>query len=398
MRVGLFGGSFDPFHNGHLSMIEGALKAVDKVVVIPSARNPFKRGKILNAAPYRYYMTVDAVSKFGDKVVVSDVEFFIPGISYTLNTIKAFLKGNRINDLVDSDNVELFWICGSDILPTFDKWYEPDEILSLVNLLVARRPGQDDDFEVQVKRVEDLYNTKISVFDIDGVDVSSSCFRKEKNMEQLPEEVRTFIKTNALYSADWLENVSDKAMEDFLEYAIELYPILKRERLLHTINTAILAVKYAVMYGGDPDKALIAGILHDCAKELPDDQQRKMAIKDSGESYDIKKLWHGPAGALMAKKQFGIKDVEILDAIRFHTTARKGMTITDKVVYLSDKIEPARTYDDLTEVRKAADSDLELGLILCVSAFVEKSKRKGMELHPNTKGFIKELRLQDRFK
>lgn len=391
MKVGLFGGSFDPFHNGHLSMIEGALKAVDKVVVIPSARNPFKRGKILNAAPYRYYMTVDAVERFGDKVVVSDIEFFIPGISYTLNTIKALLKDNKINDLVDSDNVELFWICGSDILPTFDKWYEPEEILGLVSLLVARRPGQDEDFESNVKRIEDQYDTKITVFDIDGVDVSSSCFRKEKNMDQLPEEVKTFIKTNALYSADWLKNVSDKAMEDYLEYAIEMYPILKRDRLLHTINTAVFAVKYAVMYGGDPDKALIAGILHDCAKELPDDQQKKMAIKDSGESYDIKKLWHGPAGALMAKKQFGIKDEEILDAIRYHTTARAKMTITDKVVYLSDKIEPARTYDDLTEVRAAADKDLELGLILCVSAFVDKSKRKGMKLHPNTLGFLETL-------
>ncbi|MBO7426043.1 MAG: bis(5'-nucleosyl)-tetraphosphatase (symmetrical) YqeK [Clostridiales bacterium] len=391
MKVGLFGGSFDPFHNGHLSMIEGALKAVDKIVVIPSARNPFKHGKILNAAPYRYYMTVDAVERFGDKVIVSDVEFFIPGISYTLNTIKALLKNNKINDLVDSDNVELFWICGSDILPTFDKWYEPDEILDRVDLLVARRPGQDEDFEANVKRIEDLYDTRITVFDIDGIDVSSSGFRKEKNEDQIPQEVKTFIKTNALYSADWLENVSDKAMEGFLEYAIELYPLLKRERLLHTINTAILAVKYAVMYGGDPDKALIAGILHDCAKELPDEQQRKMAIKDSGESYDIKKLWHGPAGALMAKKQFGIKDEEILDAIRYHTTAREKMTITDKVVYLSDKIEPARTYDDLTEVRAAADKDLELGLILCVSAFVEKSKRKGMKLHHNTKGFLSTL-------
>ena len=391
MRVGLFGGSFDPFHNGHLSMIEGALKTVDKVVVIPSARNPFKRGKILNAAPYRYYMTVDAVERFGDKVVVSDIEFFIPGISYTLNTIKALLKDNKINDLVDSDNVELFWICGSDILPTFDKWYEPDEILGLVDLLVARRPGQDEDFESNVKLIEEHYDTKITVFDIDGVDVSSSCFRKEKNTDQLPEEVKTFIRTNALYSADWLENVSDKAMEEFLEYAIELYPILKRDRLLHTINTAVLAVKYAVMYGGDPDKALIAGVLHDCAKELPDDQQRKMAIKDSGESYDIKKLWHGPAGALMAKKQFGIKDEEILDAIRYHTTARAEMTMTDKVVYLSDKIEPARTYDDLTEVRAAADKDLELGLILCVSAFVEKSKRKGMKLHLNTREYLSTL-------
>ncbi len=393
MRVGLFGGSFDPFHNGHLSMIEGALKAVDKVVVIPSARNPFKRGKILNAAPYRYYMTVDAVKKFGDKVIVSDIEFFIPGISYTLNTIKALLKDNRINDLVDSDNVELFWICGSDILPSFDKWYEPDEILSIVNLLVARRPGQDDDFEVQVKRIEDLYDTRITVFNIDGVDVSSSSFRKEKNTDQIPSEVREFIKTNALYSADWLENVSDEAMETFLEYAIELYPILKRERLLHTINTAVLAVKYAVKYGADPDKSLIAGILHDCAKELPDDVQREMAIADSGTDYDIRKLWHGPAGAVMAKRDFGIEDEEILDAIRYHTTARENMTMVDKVVYLSDKIEPARTYDDLTEVRKVADEDLELGLILCVKAFISKSKKRGLDIHPNTKKFVKKLGL-----
>lgn len=393
MRVGLFGGSFDPFHNGHLSMIEGALKAVDKVVIIPSARNPFKRGKILNAAPYRYYMTVDAVSRFGDKVIVSDIEFSIPGISYTVNTVKALLKDDKINDLVDSDNVELFWICGSDILPAFDKWYKPDELLSLATLLVARRPGQDDGFDDEVLRIERLYKTRIELFDIDGVEVSSSEIRLDKDLTMLPEEVRVFVKTNALYTAEWLSEVSDSAMESFLDYSIELYYLLRRERLLHTLNVAIWSVKYAVMYGADPDKALIAGVLHDCAKELPDDMQREMAIRDSGESYDVKKLWHGPAGAVFAAERFGIDDEQILNAIRFHTTGRENMTLLDKVVYMADKIEPARTYDDLREVRKAADEDLELGIVLCVSAFVEKSKRKGLELHPNTKAFINELHL-----
>ena len=393
MRVGLFGGSFDPIHNGHLSMIEGALKKVDKIVVIPSCRNAFKRGRISNPAPYRYYMTVDALSDLGDKVIVSDIEFFIPGISYTVNTVKELISSKKINKLVGSKDVELFWICGSDILPTFDKWYKPDELIKMCSLLVARRPGQDDGFDDQVKRVESLYDTKIEEFEINGIEVSSSDVRVNHDLKDIPSKAQEFIKTNALYDAEWLNSVSDEALEKFYEFSVELYPILKRDRLLHTINVAIASVKYAVKYGADPDKALIAGVLHDCAKELPAEEQRKLAIEDSGKSYDVKKLWHGPAGAVFAKKHFGIEDDEILDAIRYHTTARKDMTLVDKVVYLADKIEPARTYDDLTEVRRVSDEDLQLGLILCVKAFIEKSKVKGLELHPNTKAFVRELGL-----
>ena len=73
MKVGLFGGSFDPIHKGHISIIEGALKKMDYVVVIPTARNSFKRGRILNPAPYRYYMTCDALEKLGKRVIVSDI-------------------------------------------------------------------------------------------------------------------------------------------------------------------------------------------------------------------------------------------------------------------------------------------------------------------------------------
>lgn len=396
MRVGLFGGSFDPIHNGHISMIEGALKKVDKVVVIPACRNSFKRGRILNPAPYRYYMTVDALERFNGKAIACDIEFFISGISYTVNTLKRLLEKDYLKNLLKTDeDIELFWICGSDILPDFGKWYDPEGILKLCRLLVAARPGMDEGFKDDIRKLEEQFDTSIDTFEIDGVEVSSSAIRVDKCLIDVPEEVRVFVKENNLYpEPNYLEHCSDEAMESFYEFSIALYPKLSRYRLLHTINVAIEAVKYAVIYDGDADKALIAGVLHDCVKEMPDDIQRKFALEDSGESYDINKLWHGPGGALYAKEFLGIKDEEILDAIRFHTTGRKGMTITEKVVYLADKIEPARTYDDLTEVRAAAMEDLDKGLYLCLKAFVEKSEKKGRELHANTLDFANDLGLK----
>ncbi len=396
MKVGLFGGSFDPIHNGHMSMIEGALKKVDKVVVIPAVRNSFKRGRILNPAPYRYYMTSDALGIFGEKVVISDIEFFIPGISYTVNTIKKLLEDDNLKKLLRTDeDIELFWICGSDILPTFDKWYDPEGILKLCKLLVAARPGMDKDFEKSVRMIEERFDTHIETFDINGIMISSSEIRVDKCLIEVPNEVRDFVKTNNLYpEPNYLLHCSDEAIEKFYEYCIALYPKLSRYRLIHTINVAIEAVKFAVMYGADPDKTLIAGVLHDCVKEMPDEVQREFALADSGESYDVDKLWHGPGGAYYANKYLGIDDEEILNAIRFHTTGHKDMTILEKVVYLADKIEPARDYDDLTEVRAAASKDLDKGVYLSLKAFVDKSSKKNRKLHKNTLDFANDLGLK----
>lgn len=392
MKVGLFGGSFDPIHNGHIKMIEGALKKVDKIIVIPAARNAFKQGRILNPAPYRYYMTCDALERFGDRVIVSDIEFSLPGISYTVNTVRALLSG-KLRELCGCDP-KLYWICGSDILPTFDQWRDPEELLKMVTLLVAKRPGQDETFKADIERLEKQYDTKIQTFRIDGIKASSSDIRRSVVFDDIPKEAAEFIKTNGLFpSVNYLEHVSDKAMQDFYEYSIAIYPTLSRYRLIHTINVAIEAVKYAVIYNGDPDKALIAGVLHDCAKEYPDDQQRTLCLAFADPSFDIEQLWHAPAGALIAMQQFGIKDEEIISAIKFHTTGHPGMTVTEKAVYLADKIEPARTYADLKEVRKVAMEDLDEAVRMSIGVFIEKSKRKGRLIHPLSLAFAKDLGL-----
>lgn len=396
MRIGLFGGSFDPFHNGHKSIIEGALRSgnLDRIVVIPVARNSFKRGKILSAAPYRYYQTLHAIEGFEDKVSISDIEFHMPGISYTANTIRELLQNGYDDD-------ELFWICGSDILDSFDKWREPEELLKMVTLMVAHRPGDDSaenakEFASKVKLFEEKFATKVVTFDIDGIEVASSAIRADKDFDDVPKAVREFIATHDLYSKDPspLEKVSDEAINLFYELSIVLMDYLGEKRLLHTINVALYACKIAANNGISCDKALIAGILHDCAKELPDNIQKAYAMLADGEDSKLlshDKLWHAPAGSHMAKELFEIDDEEILDAIKYHTTGRGNMTSLEKVIYLADKIEPARKFDNLEPIRKASMTDINLAMKLCLDEVSKKFEKTHKRMHDYTYDCYRDL-------
>jgi nicotinate-nucleotide adenylyltransferase len=95
----------------------------------------------------------------------------------------------------------------------------------------------------------------------------------------------------------------------------------------------------------------------------------------------------------MAREKFGIEDEEILDAITYHTTGRGNMTMLDRIVYLSDKLEPSRTYTDLTEMRKVAEYDLDEACRMCLGAVVNKFKSQGRDQHPLTNEFAKQLGL-----
>ena len=410
MKIGLLGGSFDPFHKGHESLIDGALRSgiVDAVIVIPSGRNPFKSGRNVTAAPYRYYMTKGAVEEDfkGRNVFVSDIELTYSGTSFTLTTIReisktsyirAFLKANGIKDSKASENHTFFWITGSDVLPTFEKWHKADEILKIAGLLVASRPGDGVDVHEQIIRFENVFGfvPDIDVFEIDGIEAASSDMRKDKNFEDTPAFVSEFIKTHDLYpEQNPLDLASDEAVEEFCEDAITLYRYLGQKRLLHTLNVGILSLKYAGIYDKSLcDRALIAGELHDCAKELDEALQTEMSMERTGDLFLDKKLLHSPAGAVMAQREFGISDPEILDAITYHTTGRGNMTLLDKIVYLADKLEPSRTYADLTKERELAETDIDEALKLCVKSVKKKFESRGQQIHPITIDFMNELGL-----
>ncbi|WP_145045757.1 bis(5'-nucleosyl)-tetraphosphatase (symmetrical) YqeK [Paenibacillus xylanexedens] len=138
------------------------------------------------------------------------------------------------------------------------------------------------------------------------------------------------------------------------------------KRWKHTLGVMQSAVYLAEKYGADPVKADLAAILHDVAKYWPVSEMEAV-IRDNGLNEDLlqhdKQLWHSEVGAFVAQRDYGIDDLEIINAIRWHTSGRVGMSLLDKVVCLADYIEPGRDFPGVDRIREQAEHSLEEGLI-----------------------------------
>ena len=144
----------------------------------------------------------------------------------------------------------------------------------------------------------------------------------------------------------------------------ELEKELKPDRFDHTLGVAYTSASLAMVHGVNVEKALIAGFLHDCAKCLSHEEQLKICEKNNIELSDVERrnhsLLHAKAGIYIASTKYEIRDREILDAIRYHTTGRENMSLLEKIVYIADFIEPNRKpLDDMNIIRQEAFSDID---------------------------------------
>ncbi|MDQ0173414.1 bis(5'-nucleosyl)-tetraphosphatase (symmetrical) YqeK [Paenibacillus tundrae] len=141
---------------------------------------------------------------------------------------------------------------------------------------------------------------------------------------------------------------------------------MPEKRWKHTLGVMQSAVYLAEKYGADPVKADLAAVLHDVAKYWPVSEMEAV-IRDNGLNEDLlqhdKQLWHSEVGAFVAQRDYGIDDLEIINAIRWHTSGRVGMSLLDKVVCLADYIEPGRDFPGVDRIREQAEHSLEEGLI-----------------------------------
>ena len=147
----------------------------------------------------------------------------------------------------------------------------------------------------------------------------------------------------------------------------ELEKQLKPDRFDHTLGVAYTASSMAMLYGADVQKALIAGMLHDCAKCMSHEEQVKICEKNKIDISEVERrnhsLLHAKVGMYLARTKYDIYDTEILNAIRWHTTGRENMSLLEKIVYIADFIEPNRkALDDMDIIRKEAFTDLNLCL------------------------------------
>ena len=147
------------------------------------------------------------------------------------------------------------------------------------------------------------------------------------------------------------------------EYIERLRPMLSEKRFIHSLNVARESVKLAKKFGANEEKAEVAGLLHDILKDTPADKQLKI-ISDFGimmtdVELTAKRFWHAVAGAVYIRTALHIEDDEIFDAVRYHTTGRKDMTLLDKVIFIADFISEDRDYPGVEEMRTFAYESLD---------------------------------------
>lgn len=160
------------------------------------------------------------------------------------------------------------------------------------------------------------------------------------------------------------------------------------KRYAHSLGVMDTAMKLANKYNYDTDKAALAGLIHDCGK-LEDDKEiiemaEKTGVIQDSIMFNNPSLLHGPLGAILAKEIYGINDEDILEAISCHTTGRINMSILDKIIYISDYIEPSRSFPGVEKMRNIAYVDLDKALLMAMENSIMHIINKGLLLHNNT--------------
>lgn len=169
----------------------------------------------------------------------------------------------------------------------------------------------------------------------------------------------------------------------------KLQQILSERRYRHSLGVADEAKKLALHYGADTEKAYLAGLVHDCAKEIPPARMQELMIHRYGVPVDAQmahmpRLLHGPLGACVAQSEFEIYDPEILDAIRFHTTGKAGMQLLTKIIYIADYIEPNRDFEGVEALRQLAYQDIDSAILKGVDFTICDLVERGLILHIDT--------------
>ncbi|MBS7262150.1 MAG: bis(5'-nucleosyl)-tetraphosphatase (symmetrical) YqeK [Eubacteriales bacterium] len=159
----------------------------------------------------------------------------------------------------------------------------------------------------------------------------------------------------------------------------QLRKMLKPDRYLHTLSTEKEALRLAERYGADKEKASLAALLHDCAKNFTPEQQAGYLDQIDEESRLIAPVTHAPLSAIVARERFGVQDEDVLNAIRYHTTGREKMSLLEKIIFVADAIEPRRTYPGVEELRDSAQKSLDETILRSLMNTI--TYNKGKKIH-----------------
>lgn len=379
IRKAIFGGSFDPFHKGHLAILQAALKTqkYEQIYLLPVGRPPLKGRKPLPQT-FRLDIIRRSVSHL-PSVIISEYELERPHEpSYTFDTLMHFREVEPETD----------WtlIYGSDVLFEIESWHRADKLLKNARFDFVLRDGIAA--TAAMEKAEELrqnYGAEIDFFSMAPQPFSSTAIREELSAGKgvnkdmgLERRARRLIKQYDLYHFDdAYQAMSHETFCKVSEYERLLTKHMSYARLRHSLSVMLYGLELCRRHSIDPNRFAIAAILHDLAKEWSTKKQKKWARRWEKLPKSKSYLMHGYAAAAYMQQKLGIEDRSILNAVALHTAADRRMDTLGKVLFLADKLEPSRNYPDLKMLQKAAMESFEGGYIETIISLARHLRRMG---------------------
>ena len=376
MKIAIYGGSFNPPHLGHVEAARTVASALapDRLLIVPASVPPHK--ELADGSPTAQQRLELCRLAFADipGAEISEMELRREGKSYSYDTVRLLREENP--------DAQLILVVGTDMLLSFEKWYQFRYLLENCTLAVLAR-GEDDLNELRAAAayLRTTYDADVTVLPHEPIAISSETIRERLETrggeDYLSDAVYAEIIRHRYYGArpslPWLR-------EKVLEH-------LDEHRVAHVAGCESEAVRLAMHWGEDPELAAEAGILHDITKSLSYNEQlqlcEKYGIINDNSELEAPKLLHAKTGAAMARELFGVSDT-VYEAIRWHTTGKPDMSLFEKILYLADYIEPTRDFEGIDELRELAFSDLDGAMVLGLGMTIDEIRRSGREPYVDT--------------
>jgi nicotinate (nicotinamide) nucleotide adenylyltransferase len=348
--------------------LSAAARAVDPdlVLVVPAWRNP-QKDKRPAAAEDRLAMLNAGVlealpGQWRRRAWVHTEELSSGRPVYTVDTLSQLAK--------DFPKAELHFALGWDSAAGFRTWRDPERLKRLAHWWTARRPGSDGEPPSFFTRL------KAPMPAASSSEIRARLFVGDDAGDMLAPEVAAHIKKNGLYGAARLE---------------KLRGMLSAQRFEHSRCVARLAGALARRWGADEERALLAGLLHDCGRSVAVPKmgayarKRRLPVPHREKTASLQPIaLHAHISEDLARRRFGVRDEEVLSAIRKHTLGDAKMALLDRVVYVADACSEDRDYPEAEEYRKLAFDDLDEALKACVGNKLRYCLEQDAWIHPLT--------------
>ena len=381
-RIGIYGGTFNPPHIGHIQAAQQALTALnlDRILLIPDRIAPHKEIPQGSPTPQQRMDMLRLAVKNRPGLEVSDIELRADGVSYTFRTVEQ-LKAEH-------PDAQLVLLMGTDMFLSFHTWKHPERILENASLGVFCRGEKGERAAILEKKTEmEAAGAVVELVNNDVISISSTQMRRllafRCAASFLPEGVLDYIRENRLYDTrtDW----KNLPMEELEPIVIRL---LNPNRVRHVLGCRDTAVDLAKHWGANVEDAARAGILHDITKAIDGPLQLTLCeaygkiLSDFSRRYP--KTLHALTGSLVAQRIFGENEA-VVSAIEHHTTGKADMNLLEKIIYVADYMEPNRDFPGVEKLRELAYSDITAALKLGLEMTLEHLNRQGNEVSPESR-------------